>query len=338
MKTQKIKTGIICFVFLVAATSSLGLAQSTTQTPNNRGSLNYDPHGIDYGAFQGHPILNTTFEVWAGAGCCTLTYWFNWTQTFITVYPLGGTSDGEHDTITVTIDTTSLPVGHYALPIEVNSDQGNGLFWVNFSIVLYNVPTLQVTPDVADFGFVPNGGNASLFLSVQNVGTGVVNYTIQESCPWLTIDSDRGTTNGDVNYVNVTVYTEGLPPQIYQTSINFYSNGGNITVPVILNLTGLKITGVKTTDGLITAHIVNVGNCTVDELHWKIIVKGGILKHVNFYTLGALGSVGPGADITFGTIRKVFGFGKVTITIYADYSKTLQLKGAMFFNDIKILS
>jgi hypothetical protein len=331
MTHTKMKTCIISLFCLTAAISTIGLAQSTSPHQNTRGALNYAPNFHDFGAHLNNPVLNTSFDVWAGLGCCTLTYWFNWTQPYITVYPLGGTSDGETDMITVTIDTTGLPIGYYPCPIEVNSDQGNGLFWANFSLVMYPEPHLSCTPDVVDFGFVPNGADATMSLAIQNLGTGIVNYTLSEDCSWLLVDPLNGSSNGNINLVEVTAITLGLSPRLYETTITITSNGGNFSIPVKMNLTGIKIDTIKTEIGAVSAVLSNIGNATVNQLHWRIMVEGGLLKLIHRETVGNLGEFGPGEQATLKTMAPVTGFGRITISISADYAKTIVLKGLIFY-------
>src|SRR5512137_2109019 len=94
MNQRKILTGIICLICLIAF-SSITLAHPTTQPqPTGRGVLYYDPHAVDFGNVPEGTILNTTFQIWTAGGCCTLTYHFEFNYTYVTVYPMSGTSDG----------------------------------------------------------------------------------------------------------------------------------------------------------------------------------------------------------------------------------------------------
>ena len=334
MTQQKMKTVIISFICFIAAASTIGLAQTANQQQTTRGSLNFAPNTHDFGPHMNNPILNTTFEVWAGEGCCTLTYWFNWTQPYITIYPTSGTSDGEHDNITVTVDTTSLPVGYYQCPLEVNSDQGNGIFMVNFSLVLYNEPTLSCTPDHVDYGLVPNGAEATAILALQNLGTGIVDYTLAEDCSWLSLDAHSGSSTGNINYITATASTKGLNSRLYQTTINITSNGGNIQVPVTINPTGIEIVNVAAQGGKIIVKMTNVGNRTVDHLHWHIQTKAGFLKLFGTETSGISTPINPGSTFFFQTVKPIYGLGPITVTASADYAKTTIVKGLIIFNII----
>ena len=53
---------------------------------------------------------------------------------FIEVFPSSGTSHGEHDDISIYVDTTGLDPGHYSCNINISSNSGNGVFVINFTI------------------------------------------------------------------------------------------------------------------------------------------------------------------------------------------------------------
>lgn len=339
MTRHQLTTLLVSLFFLMAVCSSIGVAHTiTNQDQTSRGSLCFNPISHDFGYIFNASVLTTTFEIWSGPGCCTLTYNFIENYTFLDVYPLSGTSDGEHDNITVTLDTTGLPVGYYDAPIHINSSYSQSDFWVNFTIVQYHEPHLLCDHDIVNFDYVPNGANASTYIGIQNAGTGVLSYMLAEACPWLTLSTNRGTSVGEIDYINVTVITTGLPPDDYRTTINIISNGGNISLPVIFTLTPLKIVNVTANNSLITACIANVGNATINYTDWKIEVKGGLFNRIDLLAQGEVGPIGPYSEVTFGTSRTIFGLGKLTITIEADLSHTVQAYGRIFFNKIKIIA
>ncbi len=334
MTHLKIKTCTIGLLCLIAAVSAIGMAKTTSQPqpPTTRGALVYDPIFHDFGNLLAGPILNTTFQIWKGGGCCTLTYSLSENYSYVTVYPLSGTSDGEHDNITVTIDTATLPLGHYPCAINITSDGGNGIFWANFTIVLYTQTTLSCTPTAIDYGFVPNGANATAFLTIQNLGIGTLTYTLEENAPWLQVTPTNGSSIGEPDLINVTAITNGLTPTAYETTITLTSNAGSLDIPVTMNLTGIKIIDIKAAQGKIIASLTNIGNTTIESLHWHIDVKGGIFHNINAGSAGSIPRLTPGESFTFCTGRPFYGLGRITVTIRADYAKTVVTPGRIFFN------
>ena len=61
---------------------------------------------------------STSFDVWNG-GTGALSYSLSEDAEWLSVSPSGGSSTGEHDSITVSIDTSSIVVGNY---VNVNDD------------------------------------------------------------------------------------------------------------------------------------------------------------------------------------------------------------------------
>ena len=49
--------------------------------------------------------------------------------------PGGGDSTGEHDVVTVTVDTTGLAVGSYHCDVDISSDGGSGVFGVDLTVI-----------------------------------------------------------------------------------------------------------------------------------------------------------------------------------------------------------
>jgi hypothetical protein len=74
----------------------------------------------------------TSFDIW-NSGTGTVSYQLSWDEPWVSVSPTSGSSSGEHDPITVTIDTTGLPLGSsQECYIDITSNGGNKVFalWV----------------------------------------------------------------------------------------------------------------------------------------------------------------------------------------------------------------
>jgi len=74
----------------------------------------------------------TSFDIW-NSGTGTVSYELSWDEPWVSVSPTSGSSSGEHDPITVTIDTTGLPLGSsQECYIDITSNGGNKVFalWV----------------------------------------------------------------------------------------------------------------------------------------------------------------------------------------------------------------
>ena len=101
--------------------------------------LSYSPTFHNFGDMSEGQTDSTTFDIW-NSGTGTLTYSLSESCGWVTVTPTGGTSTGEHDTITVNIDTTGLSVGVHTCDITITSDGGSGTFTVQVTIVADTIP------------------------------------------------------------------------------------------------------------------------------------------------------------------------------------------------------
>ena len=95
--------------------------------------LSYSPTSHDISIMSPNEKEYTTFEIW-NSGSETLSYSLSETCTWVDISPTSGSSTGEHDTISVDIDTTGLSPGFYECDISINSNGGNRVFSVSVTV------------------------------------------------------------------------------------------------------------------------------------------------------------------------------------------------------------
>jgi GH25 family lysozyme M1 (1,4-beta-N-acetylmuramidase) len=96
--------------------------------------LSYSPTSRDFGDMCEGETDSTTFEIW-NSGTGTLTYSLSESGDWVEVNPTSGSSNGEHDTITVDIDTTGLSEGSHTCDITINSNDGSGTFTARMNVI-----------------------------------------------------------------------------------------------------------------------------------------------------------------------------------------------------------
>jgi hypothetical protein len=95
--------------------------------------LSYDPNSLDFGnRYQGCED-SEKFEIW-NSGTGELTYTISENINWLSVSPTSGSSSGEHDEITVTIENTGSMNGDYSGTIFISSNGGSGSISVEISI------------------------------------------------------------------------------------------------------------------------------------------------------------------------------------------------------------
>jgi|GEM_PF-2611906 len=78
------------------------------------------PSSLSPSCVEGQDAASQTFEVWNSAGNgSTLNYTVSVNQAWLSCSPVSGSSTGEHDTITVRYDTSSLAAGTYSATITI---------------------------------------------------------------------------------------------------------------------------------------------------------------------------------------------------------------------------
>jgi hypothetical protein len=95
--------------------------------------LSYTPKNIDFSEREPGWTGSDTFEIW-NSGEQTLTYTISENLDWIEVFPISGSSDGEHDSITVSVVDTINMSGFYGGNIDISSNGGSGSIFISIFI------------------------------------------------------------------------------------------------------------------------------------------------------------------------------------------------------------
>lgn len=209
--------------------------------------LSFSPNNYNFGDKVQGENDSTSFEIWySGTDEGTLEYSLSESCSWVNVSPLSGSSTGEHDTISVNINTTGLSFGMHDCNIQINSNLGSGVFKVYVNVVDDSVnPALSINPDSFDFGIIPVGEAGSTSFDIFNSGTGTLEYTVSEVCSWLSVDTASGISVGEHDAVIISVDTTGLLDGEHSCEVNINSNFGNDTFIVSLTVVSDPILSVS---------------------------------------------------------------------------------------------
>ncbi|MBN1861699.1 MAG: hypothetical protein JW840_09595 [Candidatus Thermoplasmatota archaeon] len=196
--------------------------------------LVFDPQEFNFGFVPENVTKSTTFDIWNG-GNATLNYSLSLAKNWVAVTPMSGSSLGEHDTITVTIDTQGLQNNTaHQCDIHINSNGGCGIFLV--TVTVGTIPAFEITSikggvfrtkaviknngtaSASDITWrISLSGNGLLLLGKQTTGT-IPTLAIGEE---LTISSDLILGFGDV-VMTVTVYNIEVVPVFEKTTAKLF--------------------------------------------------------------------------------------------------------------------
>ena len=119
------------------------------------------PNQHFFGIIPTNTTQTTTFQIW-NSGTGTLHYTLSCPDAWVAYTPAEGSSTGEHQTITVTIDTNAMTQGvTYQSSITITSNGGNKLFYVWF--IIGTVPNIQIKS--------VTGGLYRVTATITNTGT-----------------------------------------------------------------------------------------------------------------------------------------------------------------------
>jgi hypothetical protein len=237
--------------------SALPCECSTTPDPDPL--LYVNPLTVDLGETD-----NVGSFVVANAGGGTLTWNVSEMITWLDVSPAAGTNSG---TVTVTVDRTGILPGNHSGQIDVTSNGGNETVTVTLTVPVQD-PVLSVSPVSLVFG---ESGTIRT-LSISNIGTGSLSWNIQSDQLWLTANPPIGHNDADVT---VTVDRTGLAPGPYAGNLLVSSDGGDIWVPLTMDVAVpipvLAVSPVSLSFGTSVIDLfLNLYNTGNGDLNWNI--------------------------------------------------------------------
>jgi len=191
-------------------------------------NLSINPTFYDFGDITIGDFKITTFEVWNSA-CCTLQYSIFENCSWLSITPFMGTSHGEHDIITVSLETNSLEPGSYQYDLQITSNGGNKSFRVSVNCIRAGTPKITLSPRTYDFGNEIIGATPSTSFDVWNCGIDSLSYSLVNIPAWIEASPKTGTSTGEHDTITITIDTSHLTIGPHTQYIDITSNGGEIS-------------------------------------------------------------------------------------------------------------
>ena len=171
-----------------------------------------------------------------------------------------GVTTTEKASVVFNVSRAELEEGNYMDSFVISSNGGSETV-----MVMLTVATLQfsVTPAEVDFSTVTN----TVQLTLTNLGKKSLEWSAKTSKEWLTLSKTSGMITGE-DYVNAIASREGLSAGHYTADIIFVSDGGEISVPVLMEVavdekptvTVESISGVSYNGAVLHGTMVSVGS------------------------------------------------------------------------------
>ena len=300
--------------------------------PPPKPCLKYNPPTLDFGYMHGCEEATKTFEIWNGCEG-TLEYSLNWDCGWITeVTPTTGSSTGEHDTISVKINTALLHWGDtYTCQIHITSNGGNGT--VNVTVTIGDEPEpddpyLDYSPKSCYFGIKEPGQTDSTTFEIWNGNSGTLTYTLSEDCSWVELSATNGESTGEHDVITVDIDTTGLSEGIHTCNVEITSNGGsgtyfvNVTVqepaepqPPTIEIIKPKekMLYFRNNEGRAFLLSLIIGPITIQA---NAEDTDGEIRNVEFYINGVLKHNVTEGPYNYDWNERAFGFRTITVKAY----------------------
>ena len=239
---KKIMSIVICLLLVTTAVLITEANKSVISEENLMKSNEYlganlsiNPTSYDFRDRYIGEFDSTTFEIW-NSGCCYLTYSLLETCDWVNINPTLGSSTGEHDTITVNIETSFLNPGLHQCDIQIYSNGGDRIFSIYINVSTANTPMLTYYPRSYDFGFILKGDIASATFEIWNCGINTLTYSLNEDSAWIGINPIVGSSTSEHNTITVNINTGSMVSGLNIYDIQILSNGGNGLFRVSVNI------------------------------------------------------------------------------------------------------
>jgi len=196
-------------------------------------TIAFTPSSLSFSAIQGgtNPA-NQTLEIWnSGAG--TLNWGVSDSAAWLSLAPTSGSSAGEHDEVTASVDIAGMSAGVYSATITIAAAGAINTprtLAVSLTITETEAPTIAIGPASLSFNAVAGQANpANKTLEIWNSGTGTLDWSVSDGAAWLALAPASGSSSGEQDEVTVSVNTAGMSAGDYSATINILAAGATNT-------------------------------------------------------------------------------------------------------------
>jgi hypothetical protein len=206
-----------------------------------RPGISFSPANLSFSAVKGGANPgNQTLEIWNSGGE-TLNWTLSDDAAWLNESPANGSSTGEHDNVTVSVNITGMSAGNYSANINITAMGANNTPQVvPVSLHISPPPEISFNPASLSFSAIQGGANpGSKTLEIWNSGGGMLNWTVSDGAAWLNEAPANGSSTGEHDNVTVSVNITGMSAGDYSANINITAMGANNTprvVPVSLHI------------------------------------------------------------------------------------------------------
>ncbi|MBN1274094.1 MAG: exo-alpha-sialidase [Candidatus Aminicenantes bacterium] len=168
-------------------------------------AIQLDKTSLDFTQKKGIDLQPQKFKI-RNSGERTLYYTFTKNRDWITLNPMQGSSNGEWDEITVSINSGSLTGGTYTGTITITaSNCANSPQTIRVTFTKQK-PTIQLNKNQLSFFGYANGDDPNeQYFDISNSGFGTLQYTLEPNKSWALVSPRSGTSTGEWDIISVSI-------------------------------------------------------------------------------------------------------------------------------------
>ena len=166
------------------------------------------PYEIVFQKMDEGQIDSKSFDIW-NDGIGSLAYSLSESCPWLEVSPLKGSSTGESDPITVSVDTSGLSNGWHNSEISIDSNGGEDIIKITVGVG----PVIALSENYFDFEevnvFAKN--KVSTTFKISNVGIKTLHYSLSPECDWIAVEPSNGHVwGGENDTIEITINKDYL--------------------------------------------------------------------------------------------------------------------------------
>ncbi|MCE5222916.1 copper amine oxidase N-terminal domain-containing protein [bacterium] len=224
----------------------IGFDNSDDRAPNQYGSvMHYKPapssgkpdlsietNRIDFGQVLYNSKVSSLIKI-SNVGGGTLTGTVTTKNPALSLsYNKFDLEESETAEVPVTIYSSGLPTGDFVGEVTVTSNGGNGTISIQADIL--HQPEIVCDTEAIDFGSCFKGERKSEKIRIRNKFPGPIKGSLKAKSKWVIISQDEF----DVNSIDITISLNSkiLDKGHSETTLTISSNGGELTIPVTVEI------------------------------------------------------------------------------------------------------
>ena len=186
--------------------------------------IGYDPTSFTFTATEGGPNPPSQILGISNDGGDTL----NWTvsddadggKDWLSLAPPSGTSTGETDDVTLSVDIGGMSAGSYSCTITIEDPGAT------------NSP--QTVPVSLTINPAGGANPPDQTLGIRNSGGGTLDWSVSDDADWLTLDPTSGSSTGETDDVTLSVDITGMSAGSYSATLAGMSAGSySATITIV---------------------------------------------------------------------------------------------------------